>query len=455
MAEDLEKEDVVSGDEENILHLDWEQLRELSVERLREIPPYLLAQVLDQLDLDQKREILRKLTPQEVSEIVAEMDAEDSAELLGAMRDFRAVGVLEHLDPDDAADVVDEMEDEDRVRLLKKLDPETAQVVEDLLRYDSETAGGIMTPDVAEVNVESTVDEAIQRIRALNEEIETIYYVYVTDANERLLGVVSMRELILAKPWQKMDAIMESKGLETCLPNEDRESVAHKIINHNLVAIPVVNESGVLLGIVTHDDVMDILQEEATEDFQKFSGAGGDERLSDDVIFSVKRRYPWLQFNLVTAFMAASVVMCFEEEIGRHPILAGFMPIIAGVGGNSGQQALAVAIRSIATGDFHQNDVYKIIGKQMAIGSINGLAIGVIAGIIAWFISHDLNLSYVVTVAMVLNMVLAGLMGAMIPIVLKKIGKDPAQSSSIFLTAATDTGGFLIFLSIASFVFWR
>ncbi len=453
--EENTKPDITQQNEDTILGLSWEELQKLAVEQLRDMPAYLLAQLLVKFELDEQREILRKLTPQEVSEVVAEMDAEDSAELLGAMREYRAVGVLEHLDPDDAADVVEEMEEEDRDRLMKKLDPETAKIVEDLLSYDPETAGGVMTPDVAEVQVSSTVDEAIQRLRTLNDEIETIYYVYVTDDHRKLLGVVSMRELILAKPWQHIGDIMESQGLEVCLPNEDRESVAKKMINNNLVAIPVVDISGVLLGIVTHDDVMDILQDEATEDFQKFSGAGGDERLSDDVVFSVKRRYPWLQFNLVTAFMAASVVMIYEDQIGAHPILAGFMPIIAGVGGNSGQQALAVAIRSIATGDFHDNDVYRIIGKQIAIGSINGLAVGTIAGIIAWLISHDWHLACVVGVAMLLNMGLAGLMGATIPIVLKKLGKDPAQSSSIFLTAATDTGGFLIFLSIASAVFFR
>lgn len=436
--------------------MDWptEHLGQLEPSRLKNTPPHVVAQYLERLDVDERRLVLRLLDESEAMEILAQMDCEDTAEVVGAMREWRALKILESMDPDDAADVVAELEVEDRERLMGKLAPETAQTVRTLLSYGEDTAGGIMNPVVAKVPWEATVDHAISLIRQMSAEEEYpahIAYVYAVDPEGHLEGVVSLRQLILAKPNQKICDIAHTSLQGVCHVNDDREDVAQALADLDLSALPVVDDERHLLGVVTYDDVIDIIRDEATEDLQILVGAGPNESIRDSVLYSVSRRGPWLMVNLLTAFLASAVIAWFRPQIEKLTLLAVYMPIIASLGGNTGSQTLAVAIRSLALGELHPGDSSQVCLAEASKGLFNGLMIGCFAAVIAWIVTRHTGLACVVLLATVLNMALAGLVGAFIPLFLKRMHFDPAQSSSIFLTAFTDIAGYFVFLSLGAY----
>ncbi len=435
---------------EDLISHPRDKLTSLDTNRLSVTPAVALAGFLERLDVDERRTVLRLFNEEIASDILSEMEPDDSAEVVGAMREERAVKILEEFQPDDAADIVAEMEDHDRVRLLDKIEPDAAQAVKDLLTYSSDTAGGVMTSVVSTALDTMTVDQTISKVRENSDQDDDIYFIYVVDQNEILKGVVSLKKLILADPDEKMADIMDTQLTGMSYPEQDREEVALAMADHNLASLPVIDHDGKLLGIVMHDDVLDILQDEATEDIQKLVGAGADESIHDKLSYSVKKRNPWLQVNLITAFLAGGIVIMFEKQIGMMPLLAAFMPIIASLGGNAGHQTLAIAIRSLALGEVENSDHRNLFIKETSLGLINGFVIGIVAGVIGFVITSNKMVALVIFIAMILNMGLAGLFGAFIPLFLKKFNFDPAQSSSIFLTAVTDTAGFFIFLSLGS-----
>jgi magnesium transporter len=296
---------------------------------------------------------------------------------------------------------------------------------------------------------EMTVDEATSLIRQFADKHEDLHYVYVVDDTRKLKGIISLRKLIQARPDRRISSVMKSDIKGICRPEMDKEAVGLLMAEHNLPDIAVVDHDGTLLGVITHDDVIDVMRDEATEDIQRLAGAGGDEGIHDDVGFSVRRRLPWLAMNLVTAFVAATVVSRFADEISTLPILAAIMPIIAGVGGNSGQQALAVTIRSMALNELRSSDIRDVLLRQAAIGLINGLATGLIAAAAVLLFEGSLMLAGIVLAAMILNLAVGCFTGTVIPLLLRRMGKDPAHSS-ILLTFVTDTGGFFIFLMLGS-----
>lgn len=437
---------------EFLLNLDYEEIQGLSKERLADTPPVGLAHFIDRLDIDHRRVVLRLVSDDMATQILSEMDVEASAEVFENMKEPRAAKILEELDPDDATDVVAELEDEKREELLSKLEPETAQEIKELLEYDPDSAGGAMTPDVLAIRNSFSVDEAIQAIRQQSSELETIYYVYVIDNEDKLLGVISMRDLLLSTPETRVTSIMKSQILGMLQPDTDKEQAANIMAEYNLIALPVVDEDNKLLGIVTHDDVIDIIQAEATEDIQKLVGAGADETIHDSMAYSLKKRHIWLQVNLFTIALASGVVLFFEEQIASLPLLAVLMPIIAATGGNTGAQALAVVIRSLALEDIHDSDKVKLYLKELLKGLANGIGVGLIGATLAYILKQDLKISLVVFIAMILTMGISGFSGAFIPLLLKKLKIDPAQSSSIFLTTVADITGYFIFLSLGSWL---
>jgi len=415
-------------------------------------PPVDLANAIERFDVDSRRALLRSVPDDVATDILSEMEVEEAAEVFEAMREHRALRILSDFDPDDATDVIAELEDDKRDDFLSKMEPESAQAVKDLLEYDPDTAGGIMTPEVCEIRDEMSVDEAISEIRRQAAELETIYYVYVVDTNGILVGVISMRDLLMASPKAAVAAHMKTNLLGSLDPDTDKEDAALLMAEYNLIALPVVSPEGKLLGIVTHDDVIDILQDEATEDIQKLVGAGGDESPNDEVLYSLGKRFPWLVVNLMTAALAATVVSLFQDQISSLTFLAVFMPVIAGTGGNTGAQTLAVMIRGLALDDIHEADLFKIYIRETLKGLVNGLGVGLLAALAAFVIKQDIRISLVVWTAMTLNMGLAGFIGSFIPLTLKRFKLDPAQSSTIFLTMVTDSAGFLIFLGLGSWV---
>ena len=428
-------------------------LDKIDTQALLETSPHTLSVFLERLDVDTQRQILRKLEPADISEVVSEMDPEASAELVSEMREHRAVSVLNEMEPDDAADIVRELEEEDRDRLLKGMqyeDPEAAENVTELLEYPADTAGAIMNPHVATLKPTMTIDGAISAVRKMRDEYENIYYLYVLGDDDSLVGVVSIRELLLSQKGELVGDIMETNLIGLLAPNMDKEVVAHIMADTNYHTLPVVGENNELLGIITHDDVIDIMREEGTEDIQKLAGAGADEGLFDPIWFSIRQRSPWLIVNLITAYIASGVVGLFDGNIATLPLLAVFMPIIAGIGGNTGAQTLAVTVRSIALGEVGTFDMRRICIREATKGFLNGIIIGLFGAMVAFLTTFRWDLSLIVWVAMLINMSLGGFMGSFIPFTLKRFDIDPASGSSIFTTCFTDSGGFFIFLGLGS-----
>ncbi len=426
------------------------ELDKIDNKKLSETSHHVLSVFLERLDVDTQRDILRRFNSEEVSAIVSEMDPDVSAELVSEMREHRAVSVLNEMEPDDAADIVRELEKEDRDRLLGGMDPEGASDVRELLEYPEDTAGAIMNPHVATLPRDISVEEAIAQIRKMRDEFENIYYLYVVSNEGELEGVLSMRSILLAPKGALVRDIMCTNMIGLLAPNMDKEVVAHIMADTNFHTLPVVDSNGELLGIVTHDDVIDILREEGTEDIQKLAGAGADEALFDPVMASIRQRTPWLFVNMFTAFVASAVVGMFDSDIAVLPLLAVFMPIVAGLGGNTGAQTLAVSVRSIALGEVGIFDMWRICGRESLKGLLNGMLIGAAGALVAWATTRRVDFALVVWFAMLANMSLGGFMGSFIPFAMKRLSLDPASGSNVFLTGVTDTGGFFIFLGLGA-----
>ena len=429
-----------------------DRLEDIREDRLRVTHPEVIGRFMEELNVEECRALLRTVSGELAADALAEMDPEYSSQVLFAMRAARAAQIMSVIAPDDAADIVGELDHHEQKEFIKRLDPGDRKSVEQLLEYDPETAGGIMTPEVVTIPPHLTMDEAIQSVRSINSEVETFYYLYVTGPGQVLLGVVSMRDLLLAPKSKRIQEVMTRKLHGVCHPDDDQEHVALEMAKHNFVALPVV-ERGThrLLGIITHDDVMDIIHDEATEDLQKLVGAGADESMRDGVFESVQRRWPWLVVNLLTAFGAAAIIREYEKTIEEIILLAAFMPIVASLAGNGGHQTLAIAIRGLAMGDVHKGDAMPLCMRELAKGLVCGLVIGLIGAFGAYALSGwNFKMGLTIFLALIMTMAMAGFTGAFIPLFLKRLNLDPAQSSSIFLTAITDMAGFFIFLQLAS-----
>lgn len=293
-----------------------------------------------------------------------------------------------------------------------------------------------------------TVEETIRQIRSLGKQ-GPLYYVYVTNDKNRLEGVLSMRDLVLADPHVSIESIM-LKNVVSVPVRSDREEVVKLATQYHYITIPVVDTSRRLMGIIHSENLMKAAEEEASEDIQKMFGAGGDEEAASPVFFSVRKRLPWLYVNLLTAFLAAFVVGLFENTIARITILAVFLPVVAGQGGNAGAQTLAVVIRALALGEIKNHLAKRVIWKETCLGILNGISVGVVTGVIGYLWEGNPYFGLVIGLAMIVNMAVACVSGAGIPMAMRSLGWDPAQSSSIILTTITDVIGFFSFLGLAT-----
>jgi magnesium transporter len=349
---------------------------------------------------------------------------------------------LAALDPDLAAEIVDELDDDDAADILGELDRsrqeqilaavEDRTEVDQLLRYDEETAGGLMTTHMVTVSDTVTAAQALEEIRRQSQEVEDFYQVFVVDADHRLVGFLPFKDLVISPPDRPVRSFMEEADIYVT-PELDQEEVARLMARYNLATVAVVNERGQLLGQVTFDDVIDVVEAETTEDLLQFGGVSADEDLGAGWQTAVRSRLPWLSINLFTAFLAGGVVYLFQHTIQHTLALAVWMPVIAGMGGNAGTQALAVTVRRLALGLIPVSHFSRVVGKEIVVGITNGIVMGLAVG----------------TVAAVLG---AGFAGAFIPILLERTGIDPAVASSIFVTTFTDVCGFLLLLGLAGMV---
>jgi magnesium transporter len=413
--------------------------------------PADLAQVFAEL-FDKDREAIFTMLAERhgrlAMETLSEIGPEAGAPLLATRPAEEIARLAQEIPSDDAAALIDQLPEDLSAAVLDLMRPGESGVVEGLLEYAERTAGRIMNPQVFALDEDMTVGEAIAELQAARD-VEMVFYLYVVDDRRHLVGVVSLRRLLLVSPETPLKRIMTGDLIRVRV-DTDQEEAARQVASYNLLAIPVVDEENKLAGVITVDDVIDVIADEATEDIYRLAGVSGDERAFTPAVESLRKRLPWLGVNLVTAFLAAGVVALFEDTIARITALAVFMPIVAGMGGNAATQTLTVTVRGIALGELSWSNSRKALLKEMAVGVGNGVVLGLFAAIGAWLLRGDLALGLVLGGAMVINLFVATTAGTLVPLGLRAAGVDPALASSVFITTLTDVFGFLSFLGIAT-----
>ncbi|WP_207425226.1 magnesium transporter [Pedobacter sp. SYSU D00535] len=409
-----------------------------------------IAILFEGLPQESREHIIHILPADIASEVISEMDYEIHPEkIIENLDPEKRSEILDKLDYDDATDIISQLPEEQQNEILRNIDEEDANQIRNLLTYPEDTAGGLMNTQVLKVNSNLTKKEALDEIISLSEEMEEFYTINVVDSQNRLVGIVSLKDIIKSKYTVHIRELVNADFVFV-KADTDQEEVARLLSQYNLTSIPVVDDEMHLLGRITFDDVIDVLQEENTEDILKISGVSEDEELSGNWKEAVRSRLPWLILNLGTAFLAASVIRYFEPTIARLVVLSGYMTMIAGMGGNAATQALAVTVRRISLSDLTDKQSYMAVVKEFTVGLINGAATGFIVFVFALLYDSNPLLGLVIFLAMTGNLIIAGITGASIPILLKRVGIDPAIASSIIITTFTDVFGFLLLLGFAT-----
>ncbi len=411
--------------------------------------PQNVADILEALDSRSAAELVAGLDVEDVGEVLDEMRPEAAADLVEELTSEQAAAALAEMDTDQAVDVIVALDDETRADVLSALEPAAAAEIGRLLAYAPDSAGGLMTTEIAALPIGLTAGEAIETLRRLHDDLgSNLSYVYVVDDKERLRGVVSFRDLVFARPGAGIDEVMIPDPYHVTA-DADREVVAELIQRFHLLALPVVDHNGALLGMVRFDEALEALAAELSEDMAVMVGAGGEESVYTPVLVSVRRRLPWIMVNLVAAGVVALVISRFEDVIAAEAVLAALMPIVALLGGNTGAQSLAVIIRAIALGELPPGRAVRAIRREVAVAAINAVAMSVVSGLLIAAVSGNTDLGVVVSIAVLVNLLVAGFAGSAIPVVFRRLGLDPALASNIFLTTVTDIVGFGGFLLTA------
>ncbi len=393
--------------------------------------------------------VLKALPPVSAAEVFSHLEVNIASPLLGMIPSELFNEIVPKLDPQKASAIIIGIDPDVRAKLIERLPEKSRNEIRELLTYPEFTAGRMMSTDVIGLRKDIKVEEAIQRIRNLALKKTPFSYTYVIDEDNHLLGVITMRDLILAAPETPIIEFMKT-DVFSVNAFMDINDVANEVSTRKYLAAPVVDIEGKLVGIVKANQLIGHAQQDASRDLLKMFGAGITEQTFSPIVNSLRKRLPWLYINLLTAFLAAAVVAVFESTIARITALAVFLPVVAGQGGNAGNQSLAVVMRGLVMREIPRERVWNLIAKESAIGFINGITIGLVTALIAWVWYGNGMLGLVIGAAMIVNLFVAGLSGAAIPLIMKSLGFDPAQSSSIVLTTITDVVGFLAFLGFAT-----
>ena len=425
-----------------------------------------VRRLLDRMHPADVVQILRTLAPAErkaftevllaherAGDVLADLPEPQVEEILASVSDERLASLVSRLAPDKAADLLRLLFEDRVVAILKRLDEKTSAILDRLMIYGPETAGGMMTTRFLALERRVRVGEAIDRIRS-EPEAEMVFYLYVVDEAQRLEGVVSLRQLVLARQDLELRDIMNAKAIRVRL-DTPRAEVADVISRYNLLAVPVVDASNVLCGIVTVDDAIDAITDETTREVYRMAGLNTEDRIATPPHVSVRRRLPWMVINLGTAVLASWVISFFEASIAQVVALATLMPIVASMGGIGATQASTVIVRGIALGEIDFSSARRALLKEIAVGVAVGTACGLIMAVTAFVWKGNAWLGLIIGLAMIFNLLVAGASGAAIPLLLKWLRLDPALGSSVIVTTFTDCCGFLSFLGLGTLLLDR
>ena len=435
-------------DKNQILEFILESPFETILEQIDEIHPVDFLEALGEFD-DDPLIILEKLPDEYVALLLDYAEDDEKFNLLSLFSKNRQAQIISEMSSDELVDLLGTLDENEQNEIITNMNTEEVEEVKTLLSYDPESAGGIMATEFISIKETDTVNETINYLRTMAPDSETPYYIYVVDDLDVLKGVVPLRQIIVSTPDTLIKDIM-IENIISAPVDMDQEEVSHIFEKYGFMAIPVVDHNGEILGIITVDDVMEIMKEEYTEDMFRLAGLDEEEKVAGTVIGAIKSRLPWLLVNLVTATLAAKTVSLFENTIAQIVALATFMPMVAGMGGNAGSQTLTLIIRGIAIGEISYENQADILKKEIAIGIINGLCLGLVVGVLGYFWVGSLVFGFVIGTAMLLNLIVATISGYLVPILLKKVGIDPALASAVFVTTVTDVLGFFFFLGLAT-----
>ncbi|MBI4194020.1 MAG: magnesium transporter [Betaproteobacteria bacterium] len=410
--------------------------------------PREAARKLEALPADQAARVVEAQPAQLVVPVWEQLATDVQERLIEHLPEPTVGRILTEMDPPLAAELLLASGTEQRDRLLGRMDPAAAKLVEALIAYPPDTAGRLMDPRVSYFRDDMTAAEALERMKGFKRN-RALRDIYLVDDENRLMGRVEIQDLATAPADERLQRIARAV-VTAVLDAAPREEVVERIEQYRVPTLPVVSVAGRLVGVIHQSALLEALQEEASLDIQTMVGASRDERALSHAWFAVVKRLPWLQINLATAFLAAAVVGLFEETIARFTALAVLLPVVAGQSGNAGAQALAVTMRGLALREISARHLPRVVFKEVNVGLLNGLAVAAVCALGVWLWSGSGGLAAVISIAMVVSMVAAGFSGAAIPIILNRLGFDPAQSSSIVLTTVTDVVGFFSFLGVAT-----
>lgn len=402
---------------------------------------------IEDLPVDEILTVVSQRTPKTAAAILERLGSDIAAETIVRLDDHLRRLILPLVDAVRAASVMARLDPDEREAVLRNLDTSTARELQELLTYAPGTAGAIMDPRVTTYRADLTAEAALERLRKLRD--RRVYNVYVVDPEGAYLGRVPIQDIIAAEPTQTLSSLLVDAPIRVESTASHAE-VVELLDKHRLLALPVVDFQGRLAGIIRHQALVETAEQEATAGLQSMVGASREERALSSVGFAVRKRLPWLEINLLTAFLAAAVVGLFEGTIARFTALAVLLPVVAGQSGNTGAQALAVTMRGLALREVRLRQWFTVASKEVRVAFLNGIAVALTTAGAVWVWSRSPGLALIICVSMVLSMAAAGLSGAVIPMLLTALRQDPAQSSSIILTTVTDVVGFFSFLGIAT-----
>jgi magnesium transporter len=415
--------------------------------------------IIESLQPADQADLLEGLSNADQVALLSQLTPADSADVLEEMEDVSAAALAELLPVEELADILDEMEADEAADVLGDLSPELAaealREMEEphdiipLLQYPDDTAGGLMTPAVIALRRHWRARRALDELRHVGPDADNAYYLFVTDVDGILLGVVRLRDLVVAPPETVIEAMMNPNVISVPV-TADQEDCARTLSRYGFLALPVVDEAGRLAGVITADDLIEVAEDEATEDMYRMVGISGEEQVFSPVHTSVLKRLPWLAVNMITLFVAITVVDAFEVVIASTVALATFLPLVSGQGGNAGSQTATVIVRGLALGEVELRNGLRALGKELVASFVNGAIIGLGTGLVVYLWKADWAIAAAIALAMVLNFMVAALAGVLVPLGLRAIKVDPALASAAFVTALTDTLGFLFFLGFAS-----
>ena len=413
--------------------------------------PADLAEILHYLKEDHRNYIFSLLDAEAASDVIAEMDDVSRDKILDDLDEDRISEIVDEMDSDDATDLVSDLPAHVAQKVLDSIDKEDSDEVIELMGHDEDTAGGIMAKEFISANINLAVEQVIQEIRAKSDEVEDIFYIYVVDDNNKLVGIVSLKDLILANPEIKISEIM-FRDVVSVKTSIDQEEVANIAKRYDLVSIPVVDDSEALVGRITFDDVADVMEEEASEDIQRMAGIADDEEFRETSILRISQlRLPWLLVGFAGELVSAFILSQFEASISQVIIAAFFIPIIMAMGGNSGIQSSTIMVRGMATGEINLYEIKKRVFREIFVSLLNGLVCGIILFIVVslWF--DQVKFGLLLACVLFLIILNASFVGAFIPVVLKRINIDPAIATGPFITTSNDVLGLLIYLGLITF----